>query len=511
MRHKPVQILQNFWSQRSGGGIETTAAPTRSSCVLDFFADPRAWLFCLVIITWNFFLLLVDPHPKLVLGDSATYLHTALRGAIPPDRSFLYGYVIRWLCLPTQSLTPLLVVQAFLGAGTAILVALICRSIFGLSFQLSSLFGFLCAIDPLQLLWQRYIMTETISLFLYALMLLFALLYLKERRLWLLGASLGVSVLLISFRMSYLLVVQATAVLLPIMAFWPEIRAASRKALPVSRRRATVRLACVHLVFSLVLVLALLEGYRELNGHLARCRPAFLHAAGFTLLATWAPALEPRDSPDPRLSRLIAEGSRFKLKDIRYRPLQRYIPGYLIKQWEQIEPNSDLAEGVAKKTAMRALFRHPLAVAELGVNTFLSFWNFRWLFDEAQSELGRAGRYVPETLTAELARYYHFAVQPQDAKKRTVLQRHFLRAQPYWYVVLLSPFICGCLLFFAPTRYVFLLCFHAWILLGTVTFFAITTSVRYLQPMSLLTILTLALLTKASIEGRPGPASVARS
>jgi hypothetical protein len=53
--------------------------------------------------------------------------------------------------------------------------------------------------------------------------------------------------------------------------------------------------------------------------------------------------------------------------------------------------------------------------------------------------------------------------------------------------------------------------FHNGILLGTVTFFAITTSVRYLQPMSLLTILTLALLAKALTEGRPGPASVARS
>jgi hypothetical protein len=74
--------------------------------------------------------------------------------------------VIRWSSLWTESLTSLLILQAFLGAGTAILVTIICRLIFGLASRLSYVFGLLCSLDPLQLVWQRYVMTETVKPFL---------------------------------------------------------------------------------------------------------------------------------------------------------------------------------------------------------------------------------------------------------------------------------------------------------------------------------------------------------
>ena len=194
-----------------------------------FFTDAHWWLFCFLILVLNFLLLAFDPLPKLFMGDSGSYLWTALSGGLPPDRSFLYGYVIRWSSLWTESLTSLLILQAFLGAVTAILVTIICRSIFGLASRLSYLFGLLCSLDPLQLVWQRYVMTETVSLFFYVLMLLFSFLYLKHRRLWQLAIVQILSVFVISFRMSYLLVVQISAFFLPLIAFLPEIRVAFRK------------------------------------------------------------------------------------------------------------------------------------------------------------------------------------------------------------------------------------------------------------------------------------------
>ncbi len=62
-------------------------------------------------------------------------------------------------------------------------------------------------------------MTETLSLFFYVLVLYWSLAYLRDRRLWQLGVVQAISVLLISFRMSYLLVVQACTILLPVIAF----------------------------------------------------------------------------------------------------------------------------------------------------------------------------------------------------------------------------------------------------------------------------------------------------
>ena len=75
---------------------------------------------------------MLDPSPKFYMGDSRSYIATAVTGWIPPDRSFFYGYVIRWLAVWTSSLTPLLIFQTLVGAMTAIMVAAICTGAMGL-------------------------------------------------------------------------------------------------------------------------------------------------------------------------------------------------------------------------------------------------------------------------------------------------------------------------------------------------------------------------------------------
>ncbi|MEP6636587.1 MAG: hypothetical protein ABJB97_07660, partial [Acidobacteriota bacterium] len=146
----------------------------------------------------------LDPLPKLFMGDSGSYLWTALSGWIPPDRSFVYGFIIRWSSITTHSLTSLLVLQTLLGTVTALLLTFLCLRIFILPVRFAYLFGFLCALDPLQLVWERYIMTETVSLFCYAVILTLAFFYLEQRRLWQLVAFQLVAVVLVSLRISYL-------------------------------------------------------------------------------------------------------------------------------------------------------------------------------------------------------------------------------------------------------------------------------------------------------------------
>jgi hypothetical protein len=151
---------------RSGEGAEQATQKRRR-----FRVEHSWWLFCLAIVSLKFLLLAVDPIPKFYLGDSMSYIRTALTGWMPPDRSYFYGFAIRWVSLWTGNLASLLIVQAVLSAAVAITVAWICRKIFGLSERIAYLFGFLCAIDPLQLIWERYVMTETFSLCFYALVL----------------------------------------------------------------------------------------------------------------------------------------------------------------------------------------------------------------------------------------------------------------------------------------------------------------------------------------------------
>src|SRR5207244_3396418 len=144
-----------------------------------------------------------------------------------------------------------------------------------------------------------------------------------------LAIAQGLWTLLIGFRMSYLLVVQISAVLLPIIAFYPLLLAAwcERRDARVNRFRP-VKPAFVHLVTSIALMVLLHGSYRQVNGLLCDREPAYLYATGFHLLAFWAPILVPADAPDQRLSQIIEQGDEFDIKELTARNNQRFESGY---------------------------------------------------------------------------------------------------------------------------------------------------------------------------------------
>ncbi|MBA3607139.1 MAG: hypothetical protein H0W43_01295 [Chthoniobacterales bacterium] len=474
--------------------------PTPPSATL--FSDYWWWHFCLSIVCLKFALFGIDPHPQMFMGDSGSYLWTAVSGWIPPDRSFLYGFIIRWVSFPTQSLDSLLVLQVFLGAATAISLAYVCRLLLQLSSRVSYSAGLICAVDPLQLVWERYLMTETISLFLYALMLLVSLSYLRRRNPWQLLLVQILAVLTISFRISYLLTVEATAVALPIIAFMPFLRS----GLAAASRWSTLRTLSAHLALSVVAMLALHLGYKQTNGYLAGRPPAYLYSSGLSILATWAPVLHPADSPDPRLARILSQGAEFHLGEARLRNSQLYSDGYLIDRWKETEFDSDRADGIAKQTALHALLHRPTRIFALGLGTFLGYFNPVQIHKQAVSDLGN-GEWPKPSAEKLAGRLQLVPPPPQAAGLHTVLQKYFLIARPYYYVVALCPLFCAAFLFFLRETHLFLIFLHASIFLGTNSLLAVTASVRYLQPLSFLTVLLFALIahhiSHRSVPARP--------
>ena len=345
-------------------------------------ASPAAnawWLFCALIFAIKLLLLWLDPTPKLFhgrLGEPTFW--TALTGWIPSDRSYFYGYLVRWLAVWPHSFTPLLVSQTLVSAVTAIVFALICSRFFRMSNRLSFLFGLMCALDPCQLVWERYVMTETFSLLVYVLVLYWSLAYLRDRRLWQLAVVQALSVLLIGFRMSYLLVVQACTILLPLIAF-------ARCGLPALRNRSEARApeagvlttGLTHVVASIAMMFVMHGAYKYANGWLSNREPAYLYDAGAHLAAVWAPALEPSDASDPRFGELIANGHQFKIKDLHLRNAQQYGEGLLIDRWREIEKDRRKNDRVARETAINALRRRPLEIVGLAVKTYMGYWNIR--------------------------------------------------------------------------------------------------------------------------------------
>jgi len=217
-------------------------------------------------------------------------------------------------------------------------------------------------------------MTETFSLLIYVLVLYWSLAYLRDRRLWQLAVVQALSVLLIGFRTSYLLVVQACTILLPLIAF-------ARCGLPLLRNRSEARapgagvltIGLVHVIASVAMMFVMHGAYKYANGRLSKREPAYLYEVGAHLAAVWAPALEPSDASDPRFGDIIANGPQFKIMDLDLRNAQQYGPALLMHRWREIEKDRRKNDRDARETAINALRHRPLEIVGLAVQTYMGW------------------------------------------------------------------------------------------------------------------------------------------
>jgi hypothetical protein len=484
------------------------AAPESGSAGAGFQLGNGWWLFCVLVFVIKLFLLLLDPRPEFFLGDSGSYILTALTGWIPADRSYFYGYVVRFLAVWPGSFTPLLLGQTVASGVTTILFAIICSRFFRLTNKLCFFFGLLCALDPCQLVWERYVMTETFSLLVYVLVLYWSLLYLRDRRIWELTVVQALSVVLIGFRMSYLPVVQACTILLPVIAF-------GRCAFPRFRERSEARVSgasvlgtgFMHIVASAVIMLAMHGAYKQVNGWLSHREPDYLYTTGLQLVSVWAPALRPDDATDPRFRALIADGRKFGMQDLRQRLAQHFLKGFLVDRWSKIETNFKENERVARQTAMNALRRRPLQIAGLAVKTYMEYWDIASIKKYTRDDLGR--NELTDDQVKTLAEKFHFrTAKGMVSEPLSLLRWYSLRAWPYYFIVIVSPLICLFATCISHHRaFAVLLFVHASVLMVVVTALTPQPPIRYLQPVSLLTLLGIAIcVDRVSRRGTLTPA-----
>jgi hypothetical protein len=391
------------------------------------------------------------------------------------------------------------------------MAAWICWTIFQLPRWASFLAGLACCLDPLQLFWERAIMTETISLFFYALLLHRSFVYVKKRRILDLLLVQVLSVLLIGFRMSYLALVVILSMALPVLAFAPLFLSDRNRPFLVSREWAfrvsrKLKSAIAHCVVSVVAMLLLHHAYKVANGLLSHREPDYLYGTGFHLLSFWAPALQPEDATDPRLAHLIGQGDEFRIKDVYARPNQRFSDGYLIERWCRAEPDAAKANRIAKQTALRTLEHHPGQIALLAWRSYADYWGVKAMKHYARLDLEMGS--LTQAEVAELARRFHQAITSPNlaAEPVTFTKWYYVSAYEYYFVVLLLPLISFAVIFVPgiAKRYTCLLFLHVAIQFSSTFFLTVAPVVRYLQPLSFLTILSVAAASKALVDRRSG-------
>jgi hypothetical protein len=245
--------------------------------------------------------------------------------------------------------------------------------------------------------------------------------------------------------------------------------------------------------------------YKYANGWLSNRQPAYLHDAGGHLAAVWAPALEPSDATDSRFRDLIANGNQFKIDDPTLRNAQHFGEGFLIDRWRKIEKNRRKSDRIARETAMNALRRRPLQIAGLALKTYMGYWSIASIQSYAREDLGY-GELTEEQLKVLAEKFRFITVRVLPVQPFSLSQRYFVGGWPYYFIVVVSPLTCALATWVSRQRaFVFLLFVHASILMVVITALSPQASVRYLQPISMLTLLSIAICVDGlARKARPG-------
>jgi hypothetical protein len=249
----------------------------------------------IVILAIKAIFFALDAEPLFHFRDSAVYLATAIGKWIPPDNSFVYGLLLRPVALWPRSLLPMVVMQAALsGIGSWLIAACLVRY-FATGFMLAAVCSVACAVEPLQLIAERYVLTESVLTFVFAVFLVAVFSYLKTSSLSLLALIQIIAVILISLRASFVPLAWIASISIPLcsrraISFWRSSRQSMRRSSGGIKWISGLRFVLVPLFFSILLSQSLLLGYRHLYGELLQRPPAYTYGtdlarvAGFGLL-----------------------------------------------------------------------------------------------------------------------------------------------------------------------------------------------------------------------------------
>lgn len=392
----------------------------------------RFWLpLALLVIAIKLLLYWFDPDVMFFLGDSASYLYTATTGWTPPDRSWVYGRLLRRITLGATDLELLVPFQVLVSAASCLVMGYILRRFLACSLPLVALAVLVNAFEPIQLLYERYVMVETISLLAFGLFLVAVLSYLRSGQWWWLLFMALLAVSAGALRTAYLPVTMGVALLAIayccLVCLLPASRTAERRPL---WRRLVIATGHVMLFVVLWSALSWLEG---------RNRP--YTDKGYFMLAAWGPVLAQPGYPNDALMRsLIADlPEDCELDRIDTRETNLWFPDCLAGRIKQHFPSGVEASRYAREAAMGALINDPMGVLGLGYQTWATLWDDYTL--PSILYFDRGGAPAPAASFGEQLRDdwgmdvsgWHF--------KSTLTNQYFFAATGWYHWVILAPLL----------------------------------------------------------------------
>ena len=447
--------------------------------------NPWLKLFAALFVL-KFLLYLVDPQVMFFLGDSHSYLNTAVNGGAPPDRSYYYGLFIRVVTLLGGSLNAVVIVQVLLSTLSAFFSAIILVQIFNVRFAIGAMTALLTSVEPIQLLYERYVMTEAVSLFLFVLFLYFFLstTLKKDRKLDLL-CCVVLGFLLLKFRTAYLPGVLFCFLVVAAVPFLSSPKPKTNSNGPISSSSIIRKLTPAVFIFILFFLLhsatkLIQTRYEQLPSH---------SETGFFILSSWSPLLKNNIIPfGPDLNTLL-DRMPCDLANINHRNAQRWLDDCLIDRLRKSFNDDNQTNGYTVKASGYLLLHDPLGVIGLGVKTYGQFFDLNRLDITATGDRG----YERElSIDFRLFIKDNFGLNTTEYQKETTLTGRYYQKAKLWYIfILIFPLLLlGLLIGLKRHRFPLLLLTTIYcIQLAIVIFLATITCIRHLQPMAWLVLL----------------------
>lgn len=377
----------------------------------------------------------IDRAPLFYMGDSQSYVYSAIWGRPLLYRSNSYAWLMWLISVLPGTLTTLVLAQTLAGAATAWILAFCLLRYFKVRPAIAVAAVVAFAVEPLQILHERLVLTESFAMLMLAFYLVFCLSYLARPRVLPLIVLAAIGVLLLSLRLVYVPVTLFGALLVPLLGW----------VIPRGEGAATNRIRHLlgHLTVSLFVTLGLHQLYKTANGVKANQPPAYQYIGGFFLASAWAPLIEPEDALDPRARRVIEklrDSAAYPLRDVSARDQQLWGEGGLKSEMIKAFGGDNYAANVAaKEMSQRTLRRVPLSVARLTARTYVDYWRPSRMRSQLLDEQGTL-RGPEQSFLANLKLWFNLDAG-ESAATMTPSKRYHLLGAP-WYVVLsVSPII----------------------------------------------------------------------
>jgi hypothetical protein len=396
---------------------------------------------CLALL--KLILYVYDSDPQTFSGDSGSYLTTALTKWIPPDRSFLYGFVVRLLTLNSHSLNSVVAFQTFAGLGTALCVAAMLTRFFQARFVIASVIATAVALEPQQVLYERFILTESLSCFAFTLFVLLALEYLKSRRLWTLIVLQITGIVLVAFRVTFVPVVLVSSIVLPLCLF---VFIDGKKASTALR----LRQVAIHFLISVLLFIGLHQAYQAWNGSLSKLPPAYTYADGFFLLSNVSPLVKPGDTDNAVIAEILRQPMMWGTRPWEWnaRNAEMFSPGGLVPKIKKAFNDDYRANAESRRIARKVILRDPVGFFGLAFDSYQKFFSKPYMLQTMKFEAGMAGS-GPDEL--RLFAVFHLDAT-ELAEHDTVTRKYYLASWPYYILLIHTPLVLLGSLFVAKSE-----------------------------------------------------------